>query len=220
MSLNLDATLGAMHIGTSLAGYLLGLTTAQAVYYYTQYPDDSLIFKLLVGWTVTLDFFHQICIEHNGYEYQVTNWNNPAAILDIFWSLIAQVFVIGLLTVTAQLFYVWRLWKLSNSYILPAIVSMLALAQFGLLLFYCKEILGLASLAEVGKVTYLQKTINALSGATDVLIALAMVWHLRSIRTGFEKTDSILGRLMIFCVNSGALTSITAIWVIISVSSS
>lgn len=69
------------------------VTTAQAVYYYTNYQRDPWYFKLLVGWVVFLDLFHQICIEHNGeyllslqvkartyamvlgYMYEIMNWN-------------------------------------------------------------------------------------------------------------------------------------------------
>ncbi|KZV66369.1 hypothetical protein PENSPDRAFT_612761 [Peniophora sp. CONT] len=216
MSIDVNPTLGAMHIGVSSAGFLFGLTTAQAVYYYTHYQRDPWYFKLLVGWTVFLDLFHQICIEHNGYMYEIVNWDNPLALLEAWWSLRAGVFTLGLITFTVQSFYVWRIWQLSKGYYFPAFVSLLALATFCTTMYWFKVVLGLKNLSEIVGVQYLQTTVNALAGGTDIVIALCMVWYLRHRRTGFEKTDGILGRLMVLCVNTGALTSITAIWVIIS----
>ncbi|KZV66366.1 hypothetical protein PENSPDRAFT_689073 [Peniophora sp. CONT] len=216
MSLDVNATLGAMHIGVAAGAFLFGLTVAQAVYYYTHYQHDPWTFKVLVGWVVFLDLFHQICIEHNGYSYEIRNWDNPAVIAEVFWSLRAGVFLLGFITLTVQSFYVWRLWQLSKGYILPALVSILALTTFCVDMYWSKRVSRLTAVAQISRIQYLQTTVNSLSAGTDIVIALCMLGYLWNRRTGFEKTDSILGRLMVLCVNTGALTSITALWVIIA----
>jgi len=50
----------------------------------------------------------------------------------------------------------------------------------------------------------------------DLLIASSMCWFLYHRRTGFAKTDSMITTLMTYSINSGLLTSLFAIAVLIS----
>jgi len=59
-------------------------------------------------------------------------------------------------------------------------------------------------------------SINALSTATDVLIAGSLCFMLRRSRTGFRKSDTMINTLMLFVVNTGVLTSCCAIAALIA----
>ena len=57
--------------------------------------------------------------------------------------------------------------------------------------------------------------INAVSAATDAIIAVALCLLLHSSRSGFRKSERIINRLIIFTVNTGLLTGICAILTLI-----
>jgi hypothetical protein len=50
----------------------------------------------------------------------------------------------------------------------------------------------------------------------DVIIAVAMVYFLSSRRTGFAQSRSLVNKLMLYSVESGALTSICAVVVVVT----
>ncbi|KAJ3487589.1 hypothetical protein NLI96_g3423 [Meripilus lineatus] len=51
---------------------------------------------------------------------------------------------------------------------------------------------------------------------TDLLISAALIYYLLRSRTGYKKTDHIVQRLMIFSVNTGLITMVCSIAVILS----
>ena len=46
-------------------------------------------------------------------------------------------------------------------------------------------------------------SINALSTAVDVLIAVSLCFMLNQSRTGFRRSDHIINKLIVFVVNTG-----------------
>ncbi|TRM64573.1 hypothetical protein BD626DRAFT_254848 [Schizophyllum amplum] len=217
-ALDLTSTLGAMFIGVSVGGLLLGVTLSQTFYYFTHYKKDRFVFKAVVVFIFICDVLHQLFISHNMYEYLISHYAEPQYLVAIFWSLIAQIFMIGFEGFIVQTFFIYRIWKLSKSnWVLSGSIFILALANFVLLMVYIAKTFALADLTEIGEVTAYIQACNALSAATDVIIALTMVTLLMHSKTGFKHTDTVIMKLVIYCVNSGVLTSIAAIFTIVSI---
>ena len=57
--------------------------------------------------------------------------------------------------------------------------------------------------------------INAISAASDALIAIIVSFLLHRSRSGFKRTETIINRLIIFTINTGVLTGICAIMTLI-----
>lgn len=63
----------------------------------------------------------------------------------------------------------------------------------------------------------LAKTCYSLVAMTDAVITVSLVVLLHRSRTGFRKSENIISRLIIFTVNSGLITSVLSIFIIIMV---
>ncbi|KAJ3933824.1 MAG: hypothetical protein NXY57DRAFT_997241 [Lentinula lateritia] len=60
-------------------------------------------------------------------------------------------------------------------------------------------------------------TVNVLAAVADTYIAGLLTLLLHTSRTGFQRSDSIINKLIIFSINTGALTSLCAIASMLSI---
>lgn len=72
--------------------------------------------------------------------------------------------------------------------------------------------------SEVPKIANVSRSINVLGVASDVAIAVTLIFLLQRSRTGFKRSETIINRLILFTINTGLLTSMCAIMSLISVS--
>ncbi|KAF7370965.1 hypothetical protein MSAN_00730600 [Mycena sanguinolenta] len=228
----LDKTFGVGFIGVVVAAGLHGVSCVQAWWYYT-HQDDRWPLKLLVGAVMTFDTIHQALISHTVYTYLITNYNNGAELLQIVWSLLVEVLFNGLtallvqrftnslldvLHLTPLSFLTLRIWRLSNGNIwLTGIALLLVWGEFGCVLAYVALSLRLHTFVELVELKALSITVNALAAAGDVFIAGTLTWLLHRSRTGFHRSDTMIRKLTIFAVNTGAVTSLCAIGSLISI---
>ncbi|KAJ7708790.1 hypothetical protein B0H17DRAFT_365519 [Mycena rosella] len=213
----LDKTLGVGFIGVIIAAGLHGVSCIQAWWYYT-HQQDRWPLKLLVGAVMFFDTVHQALISHTVYTYLVTNFNNAAELDLIVWSLLVEVLFNGLTALLVQSFLTVRIWRLSNgNKWLTGVALALVLAEFGCVLAYVAMSLGLHTFVELGELKHLSITVNALAAAGDVVIATTLCILLRSSRTGFHRSNTIIRKLMMFSIETCALTSLCAIASLISI---
>ncbi|KAJ3753089.1 hypothetical protein EV360DRAFT_88114 [Lentinula raphanica] len=218
---SLNETMGAAFIGMTVAGLLLGISSLQAYIYFTT-SSDSRPLRYLVGLVVLFDFVHQALITHTMYYYLISNYGKPAVLGLAVWSLLAEVLFNGFTAFCVQSFLTWKIWRLSNYNIwITGLVTALVLAEFG-----CVVAFGIIALVRVrtfvelaADLKGLSVTVNAFAAAGDVLIAAILTWLLQSSKTGFERSrsDTMLNKLTIYAVNTGALTSLFAVASLISI---
>ncbi|KAF8240251.1 hypothetical protein L208DRAFT_1449568 [Tricholoma matsutake] len=213
-ALVLDNTLGAALVGVVAAGEF---SCVQAWYYFT-HQNDSWPLKLLVSAVMAFDTIHQILISHTVYTYVITNYDNPSQLNDLVWSLVVEVLFNGFTAVLVQGFLALRVWRLSNrNPWLTGAVILLILSEFGCVIAYATLSLHFTTFAELGKLKYLSIMVNALAAAGDVLIAGILCTLLHRSRTGFQRSDTMINKLILFAVNTGVLTSLCAIASLISI---
>ena len=51
----------------------------------------------------------------------------------------------------------------------------------------------------------------AVGMATDIIIAAALCWYLRKLKTGYKPSDSLVNTLVRFAINTGALTGLVSL---------
>ncbi|KAJ3796157.1 hypothetical protein GGU11DRAFT_156191 [Lentinula aff. detonsa] len=218
VEITIDNSLGALFIGLIIASVLNGVTYSQAWFYFSAQSrehSDPQWLKLTVVTVVSIDLLHQLFTSQWLYYYCVTNFSNEAALNTIPWSYYGMGVPMGVNTIIVQTFYIWRVWKLSKSLILPGVLWSVCLAQFGLLLYYVYRVSGLTSAAEFSTVMgpYAIAT-NGTGTAADILIAAAMVYLLQQARSSIKRTNNVLRSVTIFTVTTGILTSVCAIFVL------
>ncbi|KAJ3998909.1 hypothetical protein F5050DRAFT_1805514 [Lentinula boryana] len=216
---SLNDTMGAAFIGMEFACFLLGLSFLQAYIYFSE-QHDTLAVRSLVGLVVLFDFIHQALISHTVYYYLIMNYGDSSALGLAVWSLLAEVLFNGFTAFCVQSFLTWKIWRLSNSNIwVTGVVAALVLAEFGCVLaFGVIALVRVRTFAELANdLKGLSITVNAFAAAGDVLIAAILTWLLQTSKTGFQRSDTMLNKLTIFAVNTGALTSLFAVASLISI---
>ncbi|KAL5514876.1 hypothetical protein ACEPAG_2192 [Sanghuangporus baumii] len=126
--------------------------------------------------------------------------------------LINAVILAAIIDAMVQVVFVRRAWYLSNkNFILTGLLSAAVLVQFTATVVYYGQIRRSDSLARrVAVTTYL--TFNCISAIMDLGISCSLIWLLRKGRTGFERTDSILNRLITYTIGSGLVTEV--MWIV------
>ncbi|KAF8725110.1 hypothetical protein AX14_008338 [Amanita brunnescens Koide BX004] len=231
-SLSFENTLGAAFIGVVVASALLGVSGIQALHYFShnndQWPIRTLVFAVML-----FDTVHQILITHTGllsssflasrltrevYTYVIVYFGDVTQLENVVWSLIIEVLFSGLVALLVQSFLAMRLWRLSNRNIwLTSIVISLIIAEFACILAFTSLSFGIKTFAQIATVKHLSIMINALAVAGDVLIAGVLCTLLHKSRTGFQRSDTMINKLILFAVNTGLLTSFCAIGSLISI---
>lgn len=119
--------------------------------YSLYYTRDSLPIKITVYGVFLLDVFQSLTVAVLGYYELCSGWGRPLKLLELNWTFSAVPFVTGLgeqpssifvrlhgmLTYSTTLvaawvqgFYAWRIYKIGEWKILPALIIAIALMQF------------------------------------------------------------------------------------------
>ncbi|KAF7358829.1 ANK-REP-REGION domain-containing protein [Mycena sanguinolenta] len=210
--LELRTTYGAIYIGVVFAALFQGMLTVQAYIYYEGFPDDSWVLKWLVAVVWTLDLVHLVVIASVPWLTLVENWGNPAVFLNIPPCLPVHVVLVAVATLLCQAFFLRRLWRFSQkNRILVGILGSGSLIVCALDFF-----LAVQMLEELRPMTYQGDTAEIASmfsirAATDLSLALTLVWYLHRGIIGFDRTNFVIARIIQYTVATGLATSILAL---------
>jgi len=108
-------------------------------------------------------------------------------------------------------FFSYRIWKLSNSGWLMVLVLVNTAIIWANGLVSSVKTSFLKSLSDLYTISWLVKWQYAASAGTDVLITLILCFLLFKMRTGFKRTNDTVNTLMVYAINTGALTSVLSI---------
>ncbi|KAH8105625.1 hypothetical protein DFH11DRAFT_1630024 [Phellopilus nigrolimitatus] len=186
--------------------------TVQVYYYYNMYPNDNWWFKSLVAGVWILDTIHQGLITHACYIYLVTQYANVPFLSLLEPSLNYMVLVSAFTCLPVQCYLVYRIWKLScgNVFVVSAIMTTV-IAEFVAVLAFFGRGVQYTTYKEVLTIWWLSVTVNSLTAASDVAVAAALIFYLNRARTGFQRSESAINRLIFFSINTGLVTSVSAI---------
>lgn len=88
---------------------------------------------------------------------------------------------------------------------------MMIVAPYIIIMIYYGEIISFTSPSQLVSKVNLLSAGNAVIAATDILIATVIVILLGGNRSAFKRTNSMLNRLIMYTIASGALTAVCAI---------
>jgi len=169
-----------------------------------------------------LETAHTVFLIHVLYHYTITSFGNLLDVNFITWSIGVAFASELVIIVLVQSFYIRRVWILSDrSYVLTGITALLLLARtaFGLgtsvLLYMVPTWSEFHS--EHGPMTTISGGLS-FSVAVDFVIAAILVFYLRrgQSETNFSKTHDIIRICMVYAVNTGALTMIVSILILVT----
>ncbi|KAJ7089470.1 hypothetical protein C8R44DRAFT_892425 [Mycena epipterygia] len=215
MSVNLDTIIGALLVGTWV---LYAVEVIQAVYYYRHFKHDSWKLKLLVSSAIAIDSVSMIANYASVYlvTQSLTGEIWPICRISIGQPYPLYLFTTSIVAALAQSFLVFKYWRLTkNKFITLILFFFITVAIGG----------GFASavmLAIFPEYKNRQKAIIPATtwliteAVTDISIALALLLEFRRIKSSFEKTRSLLDRLVKRTIQTGAAGATIAVAVFIA----
>jgi len=211
--IDVRSTYGAVLLGCFIAVSLSGVLALQACIYYRLYPKDRVSNKIMVAVVWTLDATHTCLICSSAWKYLIANYGNVSYQGHVPITVALSIGVTAFVTLIAHLFYARRLLRLSNNnWFVIGPLLLLVIGRVGA---------GLVTTVELGRLqnfpafTAKYKPVFtlglALSSLADVIITFGMCFYLQESRHGLGTLDKVIGSIIVYTVNNGAITCVSTI---------
>lgn len=202
--------------GPQLLGYFLnwalfGVLNTQVYLYYLYFPGDRRSLKAFVYGIYIYECVQTGLSTAGAFDQQVYHYGEVARLFSLPFVWFAVPIMSAILSAVVQIFFAWRIYRLSRSLILPCAVVVLALFQMG------AGTAGGVKMHQLPSAVDLAPDHPALgawlvgTAVTDVVIAVTMTVLLLRVRTGVAKTDAIISNIVRLTVETGSLTATVAI---------
>ncbi|KII84361.1 hypothetical protein PLICRDRAFT_362336 [Plicaturopsis crispa FD-325 SS-3] len=206
---SLDLTYGVGFVGIGLAMLMYGITCGQVYWYFESYPNDGRCVKTLVLVLWAIDSFHQALIMHAFYHYLVTNFANPLALETDVWTLLSSELIESVNGMIVEFFFLRRLWIMSDrNKILCLTVLILVFTHLGLSIAWIIGAFSIKTPDLLRRLLPIATSGLASAGAADFLTSSAICYYLYKRRSGLDRTNSIVSRLMVYTVSTGLVNFI------------
>ncbi|KAI0631795.1 hypothetical protein C8Q77DRAFT_159503 [Trametes polyzona] len=214
----LATTLGPAFLGFACTCVLYGITSLQTWMYfdYDFKEERTLRSTVLLLWF--LDTLHILFLTFTIYRYVVVDFGDFAAILKPAWSLAAMLMVVIISNLIVRAIFGMRIWRLSGGHWFVPVVLVNVLSLFVLADGIYFAVRGLEVSSMLQWQDFAWSFYAGFSGEViaDTIIAVSQCMLLIRMKTGFEKTDSLVSLMMRYSINTGLLTSVCAACVLIS----
>ncbi|EIW81411.1 hypothetical protein CONPUDRAFT_144196 [Coniophora puteana RWD-64-598 SS2] len=212
-----DLIIGPIEAGTVVSSVLFGCAMIQTYMYFTTFEEDSRGFKGLVLLIMGLLFVHLVCVIDTLWQMTILTYGFPQA-LGAFSHVADAVIILGsVITLCVQAFYIYRLVRLSSSWILPAICTLVCVVSCVLGLVLGITALRMTSMASYE--VYEKWAITAclvVAALADVAITGSLVYHMGSkFAESSARTDRIIEKSILWAIETGFITSFCALLVLI-----
>ncbi|KAH8824437.1 hypothetical protein DL96DRAFT_1614091 [Flagelloscypha sp. PMI_526] len=196
--------------------FLSGVLAVQDLYY-IGFPKDRWGLKTLVYGVFILEMTQTIIQCHDKFELYAKDFGDLASLNKQRLSWYVAIPVLTALTGgIVQVFLGWRIYTFSKNWFITISVWTMTLLATG-----AGMAQGIISahltLAEVS--THTEKTIITSLVATavnDVVIAAVLTFYLNRMKSGVEKTDKLVSKIIRLTVETGSVTAIAAIIIVIT----
>lgn len=208
-----DTTYGPMLIGFTFSTILLGLLFAQVNHYRrsARRGKDPLWLRIFVYGILLANVVNTAILEVFLYDAVIIHFGDLRYLVKPSWTYSASPTMTGFIAAAIQLFYSWRIFKLTRSYVVSALlVATITAGLVGALgnTYYSQiySIYGELYKFQAWAVLWLVAECVA-----DVAITAALVVSLRCKSTGMKCTDQIISRILKLAVPTGAVTALFAL---------
>ncbi|KIK59013.1 hypothetical protein GYMLUDRAFT_45033 [Collybiopsis luxurians FD-317 M1] len=203
---------GPMLVGTFLSLMLYGISITQVYIYLTSYAKkDRRFIMAYVLLIFAADTGHSIFLMGYLYTSLIKHFDDPEYISHSTWVFAAEPALAGILCGLVQAFYAWRVnvlvgkWYIYLTILFCSVASILMGIATGIA---CQWVV-LFSNFQKFEVVVIVWLVSA--SVADCLITGSLVNHLRHHRTGFQKTDTHIDRIIRLTVQTGMITAIWAV---------
>ncbi|KAI0046450.1 hypothetical protein FA95DRAFT_1606887 [Auriscalpium vulgare] len=208
---------GALLIGAVVSSSLAGVTAYQTVLYFTQFPNDALGTKIWVFLIWLFDFLSAVFHSAMVCTYFVNHQDDPSFIAFELWTWDAGTIAMGLTTITVQLFFIVRIWRLRQTVYPHTRKLNLAICIIFITLALYTEVSGLMlaymDLDPKNSVpsSVIRPLFNSSVGtetALDILITAMLIHILHQHRNEFAPRKSPFAQLLLFILTRGCVIAV------------
>ncbi|KAJ6548630.1 hypothetical protein B0H19DRAFT_1265439 [Mycena capillaripes] len=201
-------TIGAALAGCFVAVGLSAVLGFQTFLYFHIFPFDSHRYKFLVAWIWLVDSAHTVLICMGVWHYAIANYGNQSATAVIYPGFALNNVMTTSVTFSVNIFYLLRIHKLSKGNLWFTIpIALLCFARLSVSYSTTIEMFRAKTfhtfLAESKAVLISSLTVSA---STELAIAGARWYFLRSIRGGYSMSHEAVDAVLVFTVNDGIMT--------------
>ncbi|OBZ76340.1 hypothetical protein A0H81_03474 [Grifola frondosa] len=208
-----------MFIGLCVTCILYGITTLQTFNYIQTYKEDPPLLKAMVSAVWVAETLQTIFSIQYMYMYVIRHFGDVVFMSRIYWSGGVALFFGIVVELIAQSFYIRRIWILSGrSVTTTAPLAFLVVCRFG----FGTATSALGYIVPTWAILVVDKTAvmtvsvgQGCSAIVDIIMASILIYYLRQGRGCCNRSDNMLTLLIIYVVNTGALTSVFSILVAI-----
>ncbi|TDL20314.1 hypothetical protein BD410DRAFT_377452 [Rickenella mellea] len=215
--LHFDNTLGVILVGTIISSMLYGITNVQTFIYFQRSSKDPKYMRGLVAFLWILDSLHMAFIGHTVYYYMVDNFLNPFSLISPTWSFKSNIILTHISDAFIRSIFAWRIWilsggnwKLLSSVITLAMIDLVGGLGFGIKTYFY------TTFADFHRLAWVIYATLGINGLADLWTAASLCYCLNKSRSGIKRTDSMISTLMLYCINTGLLTSVFSIGCLVS----
>ncbi|KAJ3500933.1 hypothetical protein NLJ89_g9570 [Agrocybe chaxingu] len=195
---------GWMLIGCAINILLLGVTFAQVYMYYTEYKGDRPWLKILVAGIIILDILNSVALFSFLYRSLITFFGDNEALTTGSWILATGAWTTGVIACAVQSFFAWRIYMLTKKWIYVVVIGSLAITGAAA---------GITTTIQTGVSRPFVEFLNFKATVTTWLaseVAADIIITSHKHKTGFERSDMVVDRIIRVTLQTGLLTMIIA----------
>ncbi|KIK65239.1 hypothetical protein GYMLUDRAFT_39603 [Collybiopsis luxurians FD-317 M1] len=201
---------GPMLIGVFLNLILYGVLLNQVYFYFKTYTD-SLWIRLFVCYLLVLETANSAIDMAMMYQPLIAEYGTQRAVQNFPTLFLMEPILIVAISTPIQLFFAWRILKITKSYWIPGIILALALTSAAGGFITGAKIAILKLFSKKPELHWPALLWFLTSCVADLLITATLVRSLSQRKTGFSITDSVVDRIIRMTVQTGMITSVCAV---------
>ncbi|KAF9029063.1 hypothetical protein BDZ89DRAFT_1014737 [Hymenopellis radicata] len=202
--------IGALVIGTWANTFLYFLETQQVVHYFRHYKKDNLLFKFLVTLVFFIDTLSTLGNYACVYLYTIIHWGDMDYLQNQYWPIPVYLSTTGASAAVVQTFLITRFYHLSRNHYVAPFLGLISLTAFGGAVATAVVVVKYPLYHERYSVRTPVTVWLVASAAADILIASSLIYQLHTMKSTFKHSQSLLRRLSLGAVQTGAPGSIVA----------
>ncbi|KIK65256.1 hypothetical protein GYMLUDRAFT_39615 [Collybiopsis luxurians FD-317 M1] len=208
---HVQLSFGPMLIGVFLNCILYGILLNQMYFYFQTYKNEAIWIRLLVIYLFILETANSALDMAMMYQPLIAEYGTSKAVQNFPTLFATEPIVIVAISTPIQCFFAWRIWKITKSLWIPAIIVVLSLASTAGGVITGAKIAILKLFAKKPELHWSALLWFLTSCVADLLITGTLVRSLSKRKTGFGATDNMIDRLIRLTVQTGMITAICAI---------
>ncbi|KAF7372846.1 hypothetical protein MSAN_00490600 [Mycena sanguinolenta] len=206
---NVQLFYGPMIIGAFFNMILYGVLLMQTLTYYQVYRRDPKWMRLFIAFLFFVETANTSLNMAMMYQPLILEYGQEPVFFPIVF--MTEPLCVVLVSMPIQLLYAWRIHRLTNSFWIPAIISVLAMASFagGVWTAITIQILRQFSKKPLLHNPALLWFLGAC--VADILITVSLVIKLSQAKTGFSATSCMLDKIIRMTIQTGMITALFSI---------